>query len=239
MTSTHRRILDAAVSNNAAWCERVIGTHGHRAFTTTSHWWSPDPVPPFYPNLVTLSPDDPAGQYRAIDGLLAAPPKRGWAVKDSYTTLDLHTRGFRRLFDAFWYSLSACDSASDRGLALRVIEGVDELDRWIGAFARGDPAAVPPLSAGLLRGTDTCLIAGIRRGQIVCGTALHAAAGVVGCSHVFEQAGAGGDAVACIAEAARLFPGQPIVGYGGADELERVADASPAILGPLVVWTHP
>jgi len=60
-------------------------------------------VPRFYPNAVTLSKEQGVTeQLTHIQALIAKRIPGGFAVKDSFCTLDLLSLDFRLLFDAVW-----------------------------------------------------------------------------------------------------------------------------------------
>jgi hypothetical protein len=94
------RIIRAA-RNNAQWCDAVCRAHGNPGEFHEDIWLNRHRVPRFYPNAETLAGPSQR-QLELIDELLAARLPSGWAVKDSFCTLDLASRGFRVLFGAEW-----------------------------------------------------------------------------------------------------------------------------------------
>ena len=91
------RWLSEAVSNNAVWCDAIAAAHDIAATWSKSVWCCDDPMPPLYPNIVTLHRGAEINkQIRAIDNRL---PK-GWGIKDSFKELDLSGHGFHVAFEA-------------------------------------------------------------------------------------------------------------------------------------------
>ena len=116
-------IVAAAVRNNAAWVDAVARSQGVATRRDGRALRADGPMPPFYPNLMTLDPtlDAPA--------LVADPPRgaaAGWGLKDSFAALDLTPEGFVPAFDATWI---ACDAAPAGAGALRLATP-DGLARW-------------------------------------------------------------------------------------------------------------
>jgi hypothetical protein len=93
-----------AARNNAEWCDAVCRAHNNPGEFHDDIWISRHPVPRFYPNAGTLAEPNPR-QLDLIDELIGVRLPPGWAVKDSFSMLDLESRGFRMLFDAEWIYL--------------------------------------------------------------------------------------------------------------------------------------
>jgi glutathione S-transferase len=107
MTNPIARDRDArrrdAARNNAEWCDAVYRSHGRSGIFNEAIWFSRAKPIRFYANAITLAgPDRAAEQLRCIQDLVADRIQRPWAVKDSFSTLDLTALGFRVLFDAEW-----------------------------------------------------------------------------------------------------------------------------------------
>jgi hypothetical protein len=49
-----RTVLDAAVDNNAEWCDGMCSSHGLRTERDSAVWSSRSRTPPFYPDAITL-----------------------------------------------------------------------------------------------------------------------------------------------------------------------------------------
>src|SRR4051794_3067323 len=91
-----------AAYNNAAWCDMVCRAHGNPGNFEPEIWYSPTPTPRFYPNAVTLKVMGSEAQIPAIQRLLDSETLAGFAVKDSFLTLNLAPLGFNPLFEAVW-----------------------------------------------------------------------------------------------------------------------------------------
>src|SRR4051794_12503356 len=144
-------LLDAAVFNNADWCDGVCRALGRSTVFESGLWLNLDASPPFYPNAITTSRDATrqTDRLRALvdDGLPA-----GWAVKDSHASLDLGTLGFDILFEATWIVLPTEQRLTGDSLSAPVWRSSSspaDLAAWEAAWRRAqenpeplDPAPV-------------------------------------------------------------------------------------------------
>jgi hypothetical protein len=171
-------------------------------------WVNPDPSPPLYPNVITLAPGaqrDAASRIPALRDQLVGP----WAVKDSFSALDLSDAGFKLLFDAEWL--------------YRPVSGVEAPPAaWTPVLDVGD---LPP---SLLDDPDVRFLSNGSGGVIA-----NRGGGVIGLSNA---TGTGLDR-AGIAAAASLWPGLPLVGYANGVALEEMVALGFEPVGPLRVWT--
>ena len=88
--------------------------HGTAGTFLAHTWVNAEPVPRFYPNVVTLAPGEAAiaEQRQTIDILQKSNLPGRWAVKDSFNTLDIARLGFDVLFEATWIRKRRCPSAA-------------------------------------------------------------------------------------------------------------------------------
>jgi len=241
-----REIVRSAARNNAAWCDAVCRAHGRPGVFADTLWFNHDETPRFYPDAVTTEGAQAgAAQLDALDALIAADQRRGWAVKDSFAALDLSSRGFRTLFDAQWIhrepSTVRREQARDDLHWVRVADAV-ALHAWELALM-GDPAddhrASPIFVPRLLASDGVALFAAERAGEIIGGGALIMAAGVVGASNVFGALADRTDVWhGLLDQAERLYPGAAVVGYERGDDLEIACKAGFDPVGPLRVWAR-
>ncbi|HXM88586.1 MAG TPA: hypothetical protein VN916_03980 [Candidatus Acidoferrum sp.] len=236
------RIIRAA-RNNAEWCDAVCRSHGNPGEFHEDMWLNRNPVPRFYPNAGTLA-EPSQQQLDLIDELIAARLPRGWAVKDSFSMLDLESRGFRMLFDAEWIYLPVSRVkdivAAEKSTEWEVVRNDLALAEWESAWSRsaGDTGEDRIFLASLLENRDVAVVAGFHDGQIVAGAIANRSDGVVGWSNFFAPAPEIFDhAVASLATIARIFPGSPIVGYEHGDDLRNAHSLGFESIGPLRVWT--
>jgi hypothetical protein len=202
----------------------VCRAHG-RAGTFLPHAWvNAERVPRFYPNVVTLAPDEAAvAEQRATIAILVKSNLPGrWAVKDSFNTLDLSRRGFEVLFDAQWI----------RQLPLLIARTSSGLD-WERVK---ESESFPP---ALFDDENFAMFAGRRDGVIVAGGTLYRADGVVGLSNVVAEPA---DAVAVFRDlaslAANTFPGLSLVGYESGNELKAAEGAGFEAGDALRIWVR-
>jgi hypothetical protein len=220
-------LADAAVHNNADWCDAMCSAHGLRTERDTAAWSTPSRAPAFYPDAVTLRPGVTAGQV--LDRIDARP---GCSVKDSFADVDLSAASFRILFAAQWIA----SASAVPGEPWEAIRDSQTLTEWERAWADGDE---PPgiFRPGLLARSDVALIAARRHGRIVAGAVLNRSATAVGLSNLFSAAGDADRAWAgAIATAAAHHPGLPIVGYERGDGLAAALRHGFLAVGSLRVW---
>jgi hypothetical protein len=186
-------------------------------------WVNAEPVPRFYPNVVTLTTGeaDIVEQRQAVRILQKSHLPGRWAVKDSFNTLDIARLGFEVLLEANWIRLAA-PVAADPAPGLAWQRGTHGGSDWPAAlFSDGNFAH---FSA--------------RRGDtVVAGGTLYRSDGVVGLSNVVADTH---DAMHVWRDltglAAKTFPGLPVVGYESGDELKAARRAGFEIGDPLRVW---
>lgn len=207
-------------------------------------WLNRSGTPLHYPDVVTLAPAEAAAeQIEAIAALVGSPRGSGWTVKDSFRSLDLRPLGFRVLFDAEWILRrpSATDvQASPAELSWRTVCSEADLLRWVEAWAGVAATAETSriFAASLIARSDISFLFAPADGPPLCGGILNEAAGVVGLSNVFH---AGIDPEIAwqglLREAARRFPGLPVVGYEAGDDLAAARRVGFRAAGPLRIWT--
>lgn len=231
--------LDRAARNNAEWCQAMYRAHGRAGVFLPDLWYNPGDALPFYPTVVTLTGRSGVEkQIALVEALISSGLSGAWAVKDSYTALDLSAYGFRELFRADWiYALpQAIEQNALEGMQWgRVTTGAD-LTLWERAWrGTADPSGLFP--AALVEDANHAVIAVYRDGDIVAGCIASHAADVVGISNLFlpEQ-----DAVryrrACVAAAATYFHGVPLVGYEHGSDLAAMKQLGFGTVGQLRVW---
>jgi hypothetical protein len=159
-----------AARNNAEWCDAVTRSWGLRCRFEAEFWINPGEAPPFYPNVVTLTPT------RGLPAEIAQ-AERALAVKDSFTQLDLAPLGFVPLFEAMWIWRDPQPVARSDRATWRIVRDAESLLRWEAAWRGGEPA-LDLFRPALLNERDHAFIAGetagahrrrLRRQPIGCG----------------------------------------------------------------------
>jgi len=234
-------LLHQAVQNNVSWCTAVLDSHGMQSELLSEIWFSDNPVPRFYPNLITLQP---VTEISNRVELLATKLPCGWGVKDSYATLELHASSFVVGIDACWYGRmpTAPPTCPSSDFNLSLVASDDELMSWEAAWSGQkqpirtfrselrDNRAVQFISASRWHRDQSTVTA-----QIEGGLAVIKSDGVAGISNAFGHAEA---ILACIEFAANLHPNRDLVGYGSGEDLAELEKIGFKSLGPLRVWLY-
>ena len=221
--------LQEAITNNAVWCNAIAQSHGIVTDWREGVWFSEQPMPPFYPNLITLHNDASVDEHiSAIESVVPV----GWSIKDSYKALALSHRGFKAAFEAVWYCLLPNQghiwSKTSRP-AIKSVREHDALNRWVTAW--GDSTEI--FHPKLLENHEVDLIYSERDGVITGGLATNLSGKSVGISNAFGQPA---DILDCIHSISKAYPDRGIVGYGSKAEMATLAKVGFQELGELRVW---
>lgn len=236
--------IERAARNNALWCDAVCAAHGAPGEFHDAVWLNRHGTPRHYPDLVTLG-GTPEDQLKAIETLIAAPRLTGWAIKDSFSCLDLAPLGFSVLFEAEWIGhqpeQADLGAKGEPGLQWQWMQRSSDIVAWERAWAGdGFDLAGPATFAGRLApNEDIRFLLARDGGNPVAGAIVNRTAELAGISNVFA-AGADRDAVwrAIAREVAAACPGIPIVGYEHDPDLASALRAGFTSLGPLRVWVR-
>ncbi|MCX5578334.1 hypothetical protein [Kaistia terrae] len=230
-------LVRLAARNNADWCDAVCRAWGRPGEFSGSLWLNRHPVPRFYPNAVTLTPDNGEAQHAAV-AMLATALDAGFAVKDSFAALDLVPLGLTPLFSATWIFRPPGRPAptGDDGLDWKVVSTPQAFDAWRAGWSGDDPAP-SPFAPGLLQNSAITLIGGWRGDAVFAGAALNRSTAALGWSNVFGPAES---SAACRAAALRfaldLAGERPIIGYEQGDALAQSLELGFQPAGPLTIW---
>src|SRR6516164_7194547 len=134
--------IKQAIRNNAQWCHSVCHAHGRPGEFFEEIWINRTPVPRFYPNAQTLA-ERSSRQIDLVRELANQGLPSGWAVKDSFASLDLTTCAFTPLFDAQWIylppeRLSAIRSASAPEVRWEIVRANQTLAEWERAWCEAN-----------------------------------------------------------------------------------------------------
>lgn len=239
-------LLALAARNNAVWCDAVCRAHGCPGEFLDGLWLNRVGTPRFYPDAVTLAgPRAAPSQMSAVSALLERSRDRTFAVKDSFSCLDLNPWGFKPIFEAEWIS---CSPLAVRMEALperyrwRKVRSEQELTAWEHAWSGGDTdlpehADQRVFRPGLLSDPEIMFVSAWYGEVIVGGGILNKGAGVVGLSNVFTRSPESETIwQGLVAHAAERFPGVRLVGYERGPELAAAHQSGFESIGPLRVW---
>ena len=236
--------IKQAIRNNAQWCHSVCHAHGRPGEFFEAIWINRAPLPRFYPNAQTLA-ERSSRQIDLIRELTNQGLPSGWAVKDSFASLDLTTCGFTPLFDAQWIYLTperlrAVRSASAPEVRWEIVRANRMLAEWERAWceANHDANRARVYLPALLEDRDVAILAARRGEHIVAGAIGNRSDGVVGWSNLFVKQV--GDLPGCtegsLLMLSGIFPGLPLVGYEEGDALRGALLTGFEAIGPLRVW---
>jgi hypothetical protein len=229
-TAADDPLAQAAVANNASWCDAVAAAHGCRTRTDELAWTSATRPPALYPDAVTRSP-----AARPADLLARIDHGDGCAVKDSYATLDLGHHGFHVLLQGSWITRSA-PVTRGRPAGWVAVGSAAALEDWEAEWA-GERTTTPTFPPSLIAHPACRFLAEVRDGVVVAGAALHVSHGVVGISNLFTTSGDVLGTWAAVVAAASAF-GLPLVGWESGDDLDAARQAGFDACGPLRVWVR-
>jgi hypothetical protein len=201
----------------------VCFAHGTAGRFLAHTWVNAEPVPRFYPNVVTLTTGDAdvAEQRQAVRILQKSHLPGRWAVKDSFHSLDIARLGFEVLLEAKWIRKQAPKPAT-------MISGL----AW--ERVRAGSADFP---AALFSDSNFAMFAAKRADTVVAGGTFYRSDGVVGLTNVIAEADDEPAVWRDLASlAAATFPGLSLVGYESGDELDAAKKAGFEIGDPLRIW---
>jgi hypothetical protein len=198
-------------------------------------WVNAEPVPRFYPNVVSLTTgeSDIDEQRQIVDMLLKSNLAGRWAVKDSFKTLDIARLGFDVLFEANWIRKAEPKRPGPGTGPPRSSAMVSGLS-WERAKPGGDGFPV-----SLFSDDNFAMFSGRRDGAVTAGGTFYRSDGVVGVSNVtadVDEAPAVWRDLAILA--ASTFPGLPMIGYESGDELKAARKAGFEVGDPLRIWVR-
>jgi hypothetical protein len=240
--------VEQAARNNAIWCDSICRAHGVSGEFHEAVWLNRHPVPRFYPNLVTLTHQrHAAAQLAYVQDLVASGLAGTWAVKDSFCELNLDALGFQLLFEATWlWQAPTAPIPNGRGHGNQWVRLQDESElakwetAWIGA-PTGSSSIQPAriFLPALLSDPNIAFIAAYHGSQIVAGAIANRTGQVVGLSNIFTPSEESVSFWAgCVATANYNFPGLPLVGYEGGQELALAQAVGFEKLQNLRVWAY-
>lgn len=235
--------LLAAASNNAQWCRLIGSTHGVPGEFHRGCWINPQPMPPFYPNMVTFSPLVEANDIQmCLTRLRSHPPTNSWGVKDSFMELKLAGQGFDVLFEAswIWRDPGAEDTPPPADeIDWILIHSADLLRDWeLGWTSDGDDY-LGIFKPALLELLDVVIVGGRVAGRFVAGGIGLVTGDVVGVSNVFTRSG---EELPCWQTVTRRirqkFPAKPLVGYEAGEFLDLARQDGFQPIGDSRIWSH-
>ena len=237
--------LDVALAarNNAAWCDIVCRSHGAPGEYRDHAWFTKHPTPPYYPNMVTLTPNDEARHLTVVEEIVdTIGGTHDIGVKDSFANLDLTSRGFTPIIEAKWYALTAPPRASTSPHVI-AITGEAELLAWEAAWSATSPTNIRMFREELLANDDVLFVGAPDGADIsadfTAGIIANRSEGAVGISNFFAPPAIARTFIEnALSVIAARYPGMPIVGYGSDAEAAFMSNLGFATIAPLRVWVR-
>ena len=239
--------VEQAARNNAIWCDTLCRVHGAAGEFQEAVWFNRNPVPRFYPNVVTLSNQRPAAaQLAHVQDLVAAILPDHWAIKDSFGELDLAALAFQLLFEATWIwrtPSAPLPNTHDHGIQWVRLQDEAQLTQWESAWSgtNDNSSTQQPrlFLPALLTDPNVAFIAAYQDSEMIAGAIANRTDTVVGLSNLFAPAA---DSVSfwagCVATTQASFPGYPLVGYESGADLARAEAVGFEKLQSLRVWAR-
>jgi hypothetical protein len=219
----------ACAANNADFYGAVFDAQLLTWTRDRSCWVSTEQPPPYYSQLVTLSPENTIEQLAKIMDLrwLLSHP---WSFKDAFCTLDVASDGFEILFEAQWIWRDPAKVKRPDGWVQ--VKWPAQLRKWEAAWAaNGSPTPVQVFKEPLLADPYVFVMAQLHNGEIVGGAIGNISDGVLGLSNVF------GASFAAAADAVQSLNGDlAVVGYERGDNLVAARGCGFTEVAPLRVW---
>jgi hypothetical protein len=202
------------VLNNVEWCDAVASAHYVKTERLDNTWFTIEPMPPFYPNLITTSAD--AFQPALINDIMGSFLGH-WTMKDSFNLFEEKQDDYHRLFSAFWYGFTAPKGSQNEKnlLPYQIVTNETDLQKWIEAWGE-TPQNLTVFNANLLANQDVTFIYFSEQDTISCGAVLYDSCDVIGISNLF---GSKEDQQRLIRTVQLTHPKRDLVGYGSEAEV--------------------
>lgn len=192
---------------------------------------SSQPMPPYYPNLITTLPNlDVSSHIEYLEKLLPA----GWGIKDSFSKLGLKTSEFREAVSGYWFSVLSREdtqfSLSHTNSVKIVSSGVD-FQRWVSEWDSTMEGRIFPKD--IWRSHDLEFVLVERKNQVLGGFLLNKTSCYIGLSNWFGE-------LDLISSALRevISPTQRVVGYASDREIDELSSFGFDPLQAMKVWIY-
>ncbi|OOQ59804.1 hypothetical protein [Mucilaginibacter pedocola] len=216
-------LLQRTILNNAEWCGIICATHGAPGSVQQNIWRSPGPVPPYYPDLVTLSSS--IDTNAVVDAMRGLPLLK--SLKDSFNSLELEAHGFHKLFEAQWVNYA---DETETTIDFKIADTSEKLQAWEKAWGNDKQDRI--FKDSLLQHPEIKFVYHEDYGKIISGGIIHTSHGVAGLSNFFCRDNSRQYRSALVAFAQAL----PVVGYESGDALQEAVAIGGKKMGPLSVW---
>ncbi|MDC5838934.1 hypothetical protein OPW33_06275 [Vibrio europaeus] len=216
-----------AITNNQNWCQRVAEIHQVKTKLEANYWCSKDPMPTFFPNLVTLNESATQALLEEI-----IPVQGSYFVKDCFAALSLDPLGFTKLFDANWYIKTTQPPLRQLdGVQITEATSAEGLAEWEARW-RGEENYTPIYPSSVLD-SEAVRFFTAESNEQVAGITSFNDTHTLG---IYNLWGEPSLFSALIGHLQMLYPNQEVVGYGDEQEVQRLEPFGFEILTPLTVW---
>jgi hypothetical protein len=223
-------------ANNVDWYQCVFRAHGLESGRAATHWQSRAAPPPYYSNLVTLSPDGQDGQLAAIQAL-DANLGRGFSLKDSFSALDLGGLGFEILFQAQWIWREAAAPRLAAAPGWERVSTNADLALWERGWNGSSPADMRVFPPSMLDVPEIGFFGLKKDGRYEAGCIGNRSADTVGFSNFYAPSqNKTRHLNSAVSMAAAFAPALPVAGYERGPDLERALKSGFQSAGALRIW---
>jgi len=218
-----------AIENNVALCQCIADIHKVPTILNSEVWMATRSMPPYYPNLITISPN--ADVDDCIDNLRQR-LQPGWGVKDSFACLDLSANGFVIAVKGHWFVAPTEDILVENKFSqyrILTVQCRDEFNRWISAWDSVMDGKIFLPEILKIRNLKFVLVE--NEGDIIGGVLLNKSNSDVGMSNWF------GKLLSVVEMISRNFGAkQQLVGYANESEIDQLGSIGFKINQEMRVW---
>lgn len=223
-------LLLAAIEDNIGWCSAVCAAHGADERISANTWSNFAPSPPYYPNIITRRPQARSDVIELVAAIRKRPSMGSWAIKDSFSDLDLTTMGFDLAIEGQWFAGEP--AAGGRRHDWEAVRQSEELSLWKQAWS--EEAQGQRIFADTLLADPRIRFWMQRQSEeITAGCISFDSGPVIGLSNWFCREAETVFDLGILPSIAETAAGRPVVCWAS-----RTEAAPPGLtpLGPLCVW---
>lgn len=232
--------IEMAIDNNKALYQSVFKANDLELKSNQNVYFLLKQSPPLYSNLVTRQVDAPISHLiEEIDEVFKRECWPEWSIKDSFNVLELGTYGFEKLFEAQWFHLdkkSFQPKTKSFPIKFQPVTNQSELEDWIRIWGEGIETGKKIFTPHLIEDTSIQLVS--YSSTQTSGVALlnQGHGEPVGISNFFPEKETTAIWSSLVSFIFENYNANEVVGYEGANVMEKVSSLGIDSIGPLSVW---